>query len=227
MDIDKVKERFLNDVAEHEMEVIYANGINRHLRFSRKGSSVYYFGLVTWNGHLCIYGDMGTSVFNRIEDMFCFFRMSKDDFNNRGDLSINPGYWHEKLLAISRPEGSREFSKELFNKVVKEEYEQLVESNGLDETEAATLWEEIEDDVLNRTEDETDCIRLGMDFKSSEGYEFVDFWEHNFQEYTHHFIWQLYAIVWGISIWDKSKKEEPLAPIEDDISNKLAFQLGV
>ena len=72
-----------------------------------------------------------------------------------------------------------------------------------------------------------ECIRRGIDFKSRGGYEFTDFWEHNFQEYTYHYIWQLYAIVWGINVWDKSLKDKKSIPNNDDISNKLARQLGI
>ncbi len=197
------KERFLKDVENHQMEIIYNNGNNRHLVFSDKGSSVYKFGLVTWDGHLCIYGDMGTSTFSRLDDMFRFFRMDKNDFNNTGELSINPSYWHEKLQSISRYGGDEEFSREYFDTCLKEEFDQLVESNELDKEAADKLWEEIEDEIKYCDDDESELVRKIMDFKSSDDYEITDFGQRGFKEYTLHFIWQLYAIVWGIAQFDK------------------------
>jgi hypothetical protein len=204
--IEKIEKGFLNDVSNHSMEVVLNDGVNRHLIFSNNGSFCYRFGLVTWSGYLCIYGDMGTSVFSRTTDMFNFFRMDDNDFNKKKEgLSINPGYWYEKLLSISRFGGASEFSIESFKEGIKEEYDQIVSDNSLTDEEAEALWTDIEDDILNYVYDEGEegLMRRAIDFKSSEGIEFNDFWEHSYKEYTSHFIWQLFAIVWGISIFDK------------------------
>ena len=93
------EERFLSDVANHTMEVITDDGVNRMLRLTNNGSAVYHFTIVTWPGYLAISGDCGDYLFSRIEDMFGFFRMRDNDFNKRSDrkLSINPIYWEEKM----------------------------------------------------------------------------------------------------------------------------------
>ncbi len=67
--------RFLKDVANHEMQIIRDDGVQRHLRFKKPGTMCYHFDLITWGGHLCYTGDMGTYVFTRVHDMFDFFRM--------------------------------------------------------------------------------------------------------------------------------------------------------
>jgi hypothetical protein len=36
--------------------------------------------------------------------------------------------------------------------------------------------------------------------------ELTDLWEYDFKSYTFHYIWCLYAIVWGIRTYDLSKK---------------------
>src|ERR1035438_10338294 len=74
MDNKKQPESFLADVAEHAMAVMQDNGVYRHLRFRKPGSSNMWFDLITWPGSLVISGDMGTWAFSRVEDMFAFFR---------------------------------------------------------------------------------------------------------------------------------------------------------
>ena len=84
-------ELFLRDVQQHQIQVIRHDGVNRHIRFKRPGSMSYYFDLITWPGHLCYTGDMGTYVFRRMDDMFEFFR---DDrcHATLGGLYINCSY---------------------------------------------------------------------------------------------------------------------------------------
>lgn len=39
--------RFRADTAEHQLEVLQNNGLYRHLKFSRGGSSIYRFDIIT------------------------------------------------------------------------------------------------------------------------------------------------------------------------------------
>jgi hypothetical protein len=57
--------------------------------------------IVTWKGYLAIAGPKGSYVFWKTPDMFRFFRMAPNDWNiNRdGGQSVNPEYWHEKLVS--------------------------------------------------------------------------------------------------------------------------------
>lgn len=199
--------QFLSDISTHQMTVIRDDGINRHVRFSRPGTGCYRFDLVTWPGILVITGDCGTYVFSRITDMFDFFRVKPNDwnYNREGGLSINPGYWSEKLLACDssgrRGGSATEFSAELFRKTVMEWFEE----HDFDNEEAkADCLSEIEDDVLSAAEDgdESHAMRAAMDFSHESGFEFIDFFEVNCQIYTWHFIWCLYAIAWGIKTYD-------------------------
>ena len=88
-----VLERFMEDTAHHKMEVLIDNGLYRHLKFTNNGSSIYRFDIHTWPGFLCVCGDMGTYVFQRLDDMFEFFRSTD------ATLRINPHYWAEKCQA--------------------------------------------------------------------------------------------------------------------------------
>lgn len=201
------EDRFLSDVEGHQLTVIRDDGVNRHIRLSRPSSSGYRFDLVTWAGILVITGDCGTWVFSRVEDMFGFFRMDRSDFNfnRKGGLSINPGYWSEKLLAVDksgrRGGDAEEFSEELFRKEIKEWFD----GHEFDSQEQADdCWSDIESEVLAPAEggDESQAMHAAYIFSHESGFNFADFYEVNCRVYTWHFIWCLYAIVWGIRAYD-------------------------
>ena len=89
------EERFLSDIANHQMTVIRDDVVGRHIRFRRPSTICYGFDLITWPGHLCITGDLGTYVFQRLVDMFEFFRADPfyADRHPKQQLFINAGYW--------------------------------------------------------------------------------------------------------------------------------------
>lgn len=191
----KIRERFLKDIVDHEMTVIRddINGINRHIRFRKPGTGIYGFDLVTWPGVLCYTGDMGTFVFSRIEDMFQFFR---------GKLfSISTGYWAEKVIASGR-DGIRQYSPDMFISAVEEYFKDLREDLPQDETEA--LHERLKDEVLSMAYDgEYPAMLAAMDFEHEGELVLQDFWEANVEEFTPTFLWCCHAIQWGISVYDK------------------------
>lgn len=197
MEYQCTEERFLSDVKEHEIEVVLDQGVNRHIRFKRKGSIYYWFDLITWNGNLCINGDCGAFVFARTEDMFNFFIMDENDFNTSKDktLNINPHYWAEKLNSVERNGGYEEFSEELFKENVMQSF------NGWSEDETPEKIKEvktrIEEDIFPYIENEQQAYGLVVDSEDSDEI-FTDFWEYSHKRYTFRYIWNLYAIVWGI-----------------------------
>ena len=201
------EERFLRDVAEHKLEVIRDDGVNRHLRFQKEPkSSVYRFDLITWPGHLCFTGDMGTYVFSRIEDMFEFFITG----SSKEGLNINTGYWAEKVLSVDRNGGIEAFSAEKFERAVKHDFDRCFEDSVNEEyTEKlrAECWDEIEEQILSRTDSEHDAYSAAYDFEHN-GFTFVDFFEHDFKVYTFRYLWCLYAIVWGIQQYNQEKERD-------------------
>lgn len=214
----KILEDFKRDTANHSAEILLNNGLYRHIRFSRNGSSVYHFNLTTWPGYLCISGDMGCYVFSRITDMFGFFPMDDNDFNKRsdGELSINPCYWSEKLQSGSgggRGLICKEWCSELFEKEVNHRFEEFMqEQTDLDDEDKAESIEDLRqqiDSVLAASSNEYEAVAAIHNF-DNDLFEFVDFWECDFTVYTHHYIWCCYAIVWGIQEFKKltSKTEE-------------------
>lgn len=209
------EDRFLKDVEQHIMTVLRDDGVHRHIRFKGPQCSAYWFDLITWPGTLCIDGDCGTYVFRRMEDMFEFFRIDRDWLRDGATLSINPGYWGEKLQATANG-GFKEFSEDSFRENVKRFFDDWVESNQPDDDCDADilkefnlqkhhLWEEIDDEVLSYIEDGAHaCYQRVYDFTSETvpGFAFNDFWEVSSDEYTFHFIWCCYAITWGVNAYD-------------------------
>jgi hypothetical protein len=199
-----ILEIFLKDIATHQMEILNDTGVHRCLKFSRiDGSCDMHFYLATWPGHLAISGDMGTFVFNRLEDMFNFFRCKKE-----GELSIDSSYYAEKCEAEdTRTGGIRQFCSDQLKDAVQDRFDDHFEDPGSDE--AKKCWEALEDEVLC-AENSYDAHERSRNFEH-EGFTLSDFWEAHIERKTFHFIWCLYAIAWGIRQYDDEKdkvKEE-------------------
>ena len=204
--------RFLDDVKNHGMSVVVDNGFNRHLIFSRNGSMIYRFELITWAGKLCITGDCGTYVFSRLPDMFEFFRMDNYDFNKRPDphLSINPGYWGEKLLSVGTNAGYTEFDKTEYVERVAEHFNDYFLDRSEDERKAC--WREVSEEVIAAADDgEHEAYSAVQNFEYG-GFSFQDFFDSGgTEQYTFHYIWCLYAIAHGIRVYDAAKSSEAAA----------------
>lgn len=214
------EERFLRDVAKHEMTVIRDDGVHRHIRFKQPDSSNMFFDLVTWPGFLCYSGDMGTYVFQRTQDMFGFFRK-----NGRLD-GIDRRYWAEKIEAADNT-GVTRHSHDEFMRQINDWVDQHAEGDkpGDDEPEQLVLWAEayaelraeVESEVLSADSNEVRCFDAANDFthaghawKAFHGpdakFEFTDFWEVDTKEYTPRFLWCCYALAWGIEQYDAAKR---------------------
>ncbi len=197
------EDRFLSDVENHQMTVIRTDGVDRHLRFRAPGTICYGYDLITWPGHLCITGDCGTYVFQRVEDMFEFFRT--DARYTKSKLPINQSYWGEKLLSVGTNAGYKEYSEDTFIAVIKSYFEDWDDCE-----EKRACWAEVESEVLCHSCDEHQAYHAAYSFEH-DGFQFQDFFEHSFTEYTFHYTWCLHAIVWGITQYDESNKTEVAA----------------
>lgn len=198
------EERFLGDVASHQLKIVRDDGLHRHLEFRKPGTYCYGFDIITWPGWLCYCGDMGTFVFSRLPDMFEFFRGRDARGDGDGRLHINLGYWAEKCRAgdRGRGDGIKEYSPERFETVVRER---------LDDMQAdPALREDVERDVIACAHDgEYSAIDAAMRFERDGECVFPDFYERDVREYTFHFVWCCYALVWAIEKYDTWKAEQP------------------
>lgn len=207
---------FSRDIAMHTMTVLHDHGIYRHMRFRRQGTYCYGFDIVTWPGYLAISGDMGDSVFTRLEDMLEFFRATTERIADApGGLTINAGYWAEKCVANDGPK--KEFCSDLFNQIVKSHFDDFVADHTSDEGVApdwaGQLWEELESEVLFEEmgpEATGNAIERMANFKpEGEAYKrfgFIDAWEHasSLEDFRFHFMWRLYAIAYAVQAYDRA-----------------------
>lgn len=214
-----IQSDFKKDVAKHTMRIHRDDGVYRHIEFSRNGSFDCRFFLVTWPGYLAIVGDCGDFTFERHEDMFRFFRMSDEAVKKHGgDILINPYYWQEKLRAgvSSGREISEEFSLGKFKAEVCDWFNSIYPKKDRDITrkERREIWEQVKSEILDVAEDEWSAVTAIRDF-DDDIISFEDFWEVRISEYKGHYIWCLYAIVWGIQQYDNHKAAEAAAKQAD------------
>lgn len=213
----KVEAQFLKEIANHEMTILKNDGIYRHLRFKNKDSSFYWFEIITWPNALCINGDCGSYVFTRNQDMFNFFRIERSGLiDTDKTLDINPDYWAEKCIAKDRSDGIDMYSVEKLNEIVKDHFDDYFHDfnpEGDADKEAIMMdcWRELRYSVLNR-EFEIDAKEDLADFdyidkKHNVSFGFGDSWEYNLRTWTHRYLWNLYAIVWGIKQFDEYTKQ--------------------
>jgi hypothetical protein len=193
---NKSMERFLRNIKNHKMEILKDDNLYRHIRFERPASGTYCFDIVTYPNVLIISGDMGTWVFSRTEDMFKFFRQDK--------LEINPAYWAEKALSYDARNSPLEFCDQVFEETVSEYFQEYFEEE-CEEDEG--LFERFSDWLSINEYSDIEFYRV------TRVCEFIDEnnLSHDFMESVYsagkkiniHFEWCLYAIVWGISEYDK------------------------
>ena len=184
-----IHERFVKDTANHSVNIIRDDGLYRHLRCSNNGSFNYRFDIITWPGFLAYTGDMGCFVFSRIRDMFEFFGTGK----------INPCYWSEKLHGVDRINGTKIFSVGRFQKNVVSCMRNYLGIED-DETFPEHIIEVLE--PILSAENEFDCT---FAIRDCDHEAFNDFFEYDNLEYTHHYIWCCFAIVWAISKYSEIK----------------------
>ena len=184
------EQRFLKDVAQHQMTILREDGVHRHIRYSAPGTMCMHFDLITWPGCLCYTGDMGTYVFTRLADMFQFFRSKPE---NAAGLYINLGYWSEKCVAADR-DGVKGYSEDRFEEYVREHTPDDATSD---------LVEAIDDEVLSAADEGNDSAHRALrDFRYDNKEVFLDTFEADFTDYTYRFVWCCYALAWGIRTYD-------------------------
>lgn len=186
---------FQRDTLNHTMQVHRDDGLYRHIEFSNRGSSVYRFDLITWPGYLTVCGDIGTWTFSRTADMFEFF--------SGKDLRINPRYWGEKLqmgAAGRRDEICMEFDEESFKSGLREWLAEYQEENDAAADITSTINELCEESYSH----EHQACQALFDSDIPNSYDLME--GLTMKRYSHHYLWILHAIVWGIERYNASKQ---------------------
>jgi hypothetical protein len=204
------EEVFLDDVKNHKMTILKDDGVYRHLRFKRPDSNTYWFDIVTFPQTLVITGDMGGCMYQRLDDMFQFFRN-----DNKDKLRINPSYWGEKV--VCGKDEITEFSQDELKRVATDYIDSALDGEGWTDDEIEHLKNDISQEI-----DWCDSNSVRMyDFMEEYEYRkeettiwdepdfiFTDWFEshHHAEVYTFHYIWRSYAIAWAVQQYDLHKE---------------------
>jgi hypothetical protein len=207
-----LSDRFARDIAERQLTILHDDGLYRHLRCQKPGSSIYLFEVVTWPGALAITGDFDGFTFRRTNDMFTFFRW-EDAAHGR----INPDYWSEKVA------GGRKRCWDYSERMVREYITEVIREYGEDDPDGVEdlrkkVDEEILDDSSWDSPDLSDesAARAALDGFAHEGVNpFGGAWEHRFRDWNHRFLWACHAIVWAIQRYDAKAFAPPAPKVED------------
>ncbi|MDR3004834.1 MAG: hypothetical protein LBV14_11445 [Acidovorax sp.] len=209
----------MKDVAQHIMEPLNDNGVYRHLRFREPGTMCMHFDLVTWPGHLCYTGDMGTFVFTRVYDMLNFFRTER---RVDGTFSIDHRYWAEKCEGQDKCDGLREFDADAFKREITQQRRRLFLNYAkyMDADMRRDFWGELEDVKRSANDGEHATYAAVQDWsfeinkpsRWSDGNELIHIDTDDFpscKQYTMRFLWCCQALAWGIEKYDAAKEEVP------------------
>jgi hypothetical protein len=208
------EESFLKDVADHKMEILRDDGVYRHVRFAKPGTNSYAFNLITGPGFLLYRGDMGCYEFERLYDMFEFFRCDDKALayhKSKGrNIPVNLKYWAEKLNSIDKYDGFKKFSYEVFKSNVIATFKDYAKGITIEDRKLLknAIRQEILCDFDNSYEaHEATSGFVFVDSKGNRRRPFDDFWDYDNDDYTIRYIWCCYAIAWGIMQYDKESKQ--------------------
>lgn len=227
--VGEAKKKFDVDAINHRLHVVHDDGVHRHLRFSDRRSSFYWFEIITWPGGLTIGGDVEWWTFRRDADMLAFFRSSPDR-RHPGLWGTSPDYWAEKL--VTGRDSAKVYDEDLFKTNVREHTDQAIAWGDLDPDddtkEIARFRRQVAEELLEDpdTYHEDNARRLVDDFlflygprhpvtKEQKTFRFEEAYEWTWHGYSTHFLWACHALVWAIDQYDASRapSDVPIAPV--------------
>lgn len=178
------RKQFISETQEHVMRVLHDDGLYRHLRFQKPGTGIWHWDLITWPGSLAIRGDIGEGHIFTRTD-----DMLRFFDQNKAENEINAHYWAEKL-DLGR-DSVKEFSTDRFEEWCEENAPQIAEDSRTIDHSAGAFEMLAENDVE-------------WDFED------VESW----QDYGHHFIIALHAILWGAKRYHEASAAKEGASID-------------
>ena len=171
--IKEVKRRIGNDLANHQITLLHNEGLYRHWRCRKPGTSNLGFDVITWPGFFCVTGDMGEYLFSRVADMLPFMHRSCMSYEYAAEKCLA----HDGKLEEFDPERLTEWLDELEKEAQAENDTESLEK--INEVRDAYSQYEIESDAFKA------IYESGLDSDPP-----------RFKRYTYHFLWVLYAIKW-------------------------------
>lgn len=210
--VAQMRAHFLDNVAGHVLTVTHDVELYRRIVLGVPGSSFYRYEVVTWPGHVAIAGDMGSYVFERIDDMFEFFR------GRTAGEYLDLSYLAGKCEAADKHAGLSEWVGEARSLDALAEI--LRESMDPDDGFAPTQADRIVAEWRKRVADDygemssvddvrelADCYRPDPDWPRD---PFADLWDRGrmFYEWSHHFAWCIFAIAFAVDKYDEHKQQQ-------------------
>lgn len=179
-----VKERIVNDLAEHTITLLHSHGMYRHWRCQKPGTWNLGFDIVTWPGSLCYTGDMGDYLFQRTTDMVAFMRRSCMDY----------GYAAQKCVAHDNQ--LKEWREEVFREVLTQRWEDADEDRK--DAVSEKIGEILDDYAIY--DSPHDAVKAMYESGLWDGGDMP-----SCEDYTIHFLWALHAIKWFCDNVDTAK----------------------
>lgn len=194
------KASFLKDFRNMQIQIALEHGSHLHLKLRRSDTGFYHFDIISWPGHLCYTGDMGSFLFRAATDMIQFFRTA-----NLYSDAPPFDYWAQKCEALDRVDGVWQWSPDIFRQSIEETLEDVEADEPMRKAVAR--------DVLPHVDDgERDAKQAAMDFQHNGRWPFADAWEWRTKEWSPRFMWCCYAIPQAISMFDALKAEQEARP---------------
>ena len=177
----RVKERIINDLANHTITVKHHDGLYGHWRCQKPGEWNMGFDIITWPGSLCYTGDMGDYLFQRTADMIAFMRGS----------CMSYSYAAEKCVAHDGR--IKEWSEEQFDNVLAER---------LAESAEFTVWRNGKSETMSVEKAIADIKSEYENYNSRHDADKAMYesglWDDmpRCEDWTFHFLWCLHALKW-------------------------------
>lgn len=188
--------QFAEQTAEHELTILHDDGLYRHLRMAKPGTSMWSWDVITWPGHLATAGDIADGfTFARVTDMLDFFGPARPGPD--GVPHISPDYWAEKL-AHSQRGSERRYSEARFLAYVDETTRDAVNDEQMTEGERAHFLAEARAFAYDK---HTAQQWLESDFRRVDN----DWWEADLTDFDHHYLLTCFAIVTTISAYQEAR----------------------
>jgi hypothetical protein len=170
------------------MTVEHDQGVYRHLQFRGEGRQDW-FDIITAPEILTINGDYGTYTFSRNHDMFGFFRQPDGE-----PITVNTDYWKEKCIAWGHEQVEKHTHAAFWGPVVYEFRQREYRGE-----EMWRLWYELREAIEHSEDDEWGAVESLRNLDAP-------YWDWcdggSMKEYSYHYLWCLWAIVWGIRHYD-------------------------
>lgn len=186
---EQVFRSIYDDEAGAAVEVVRAEGVDRHLKLRLPGTGMYWIDIVTWSGTLAVHSDWGSWMFSRTEDMLEFF----------DGQYVNLDYWTEKCVTHSQDQ-LRDFDEDKFRAAVLEHFWNWSRHTIRSRWEVALAWSSVREELLGEWSEVASvdqainaCYEVNRDAGAA---VFSEPYDYRMTSYQHQLQVVLHAVLW-------------------------------